>query len=77
MAGRRGPGLASGVQQRARGKAARFVGRAAHAGSAPHRGVNALYAAQVALTAINAVRETFRDDDAIRVHPILTNGGSR
>ena len=59
------------------GKAARFVGRAAHAGSAPHRGINALYAAQVALTAINAVRETFRDDDAIRVHPILTNGGTQ
>ena len=33
--------------------------------------------AQVALTAINAVRETFRDDDAIRVHPILTNGGTQ
>jgi metal-dependent amidase/aminoacylase/carboxypeptidase family protein len=31
----------------------------------------------VALTAINAVRETFRDDDAIRVHPILTNGGTQ
>jgi amidohydrolase len=59
------------------GKAARFVGRAAHAGSAPHRGINALYAAQLAPTAINALRETFRDDDAIRVHPILTHGGSQ
>jgi amidohydrolase len=59
------------------GKAARFVGRSAHAGSAPHRGINALYAAQLALTAINALRETFRDDDAIRVHPILTHGGSQ
>ena len=59
------------------GKTARFVGRAAHAGSAPHLGVNALYAAQIALAAINAVRETFRDDDTIRVHPILTHGGSQ
>ena len=59
------------------GKTARFVGRAAHAGGAPHMGVNALYAAQIALTAINAVRETFRDDDTIRVHPILTHGGSQ
>jgi amidohydrolase len=59
------------------GKLARFVGRAAHAGSAPHRGVNALYAAHIALMAINAVRETFQDEDTIRVHPILTHGGSQ
>ena len=59
------------------GKTARFVGRAAHAGAAPHLGVNALAAAQIALAAINAVRETFRDDDTIRVHPILTHGGSQ
>src|SRR5260370_10000568 len=59
------------------GKTARFIGRAAHAGGAPHMGVNALYAAQIALAGINAVRETFRDEDSIRVHPILTHGGSQ
>jgi amidohydrolase len=59
------------------GKTARFIGRAAHAGGAPHLGVNALYAAQLALDGINAVRETFRDEDSIRVHPILTHGGSQ
>jgi amidohydrolase len=59
------------------GKTARYTGRAAHAGSAPHRGVNALYAAQIGLMGINAIRETFRDEDAIRVHPILTHGGSQ
>jgi amidohydrolase len=59
------------------GKTARFVGRAAHAGGAPHMGVNALYAASIALQAINAIRETFRDEDSIRVHPILTHGGSQ
>jgi amidohydrolase len=59
------------------GKTARYIGRAAHAGGAPHMGVNALYAAQIGLMAINAVRETFKDDDAIRVHPILTHGGSQ
>jgi amidohydrolase len=53
----------------------RFLGRGAHAGSAPHLGVNALKAAQVALHAIDANRETFRDDDTIRVHPIVTRGG--
>ncbi|HEV8225583.1 MAG TPA: amidohydrolase [Methylomirabilota bacterium] len=59
------------------GKTARFLGRAAHAGGTPHLGINALYAAQVALAGINAVRETFRDEDSIRVHPILTHGGSQ
>src|SRR5882762_732500 len=58
------------------GKTARFVGRASHAGGAPHMGVNALHAAQIALAGINAIRETFRDEDSIRVHPILTHGGS-
>ncbi len=58
-------------------KTVRYVGRAAHAGGSPHLGVNALYAAQIALAAINAVRETFRDEDTIRVHPIITHGGSQ
>src|SRR5213593_2441022 len=58
-------------------KTVRYIGRAAHAGGAPHMGVNALYAAQIALAAINAIRETFRDEDTIRVHPIITHGGSQ
>jgi len=56
-------------------KMIRYIGRAAHAGGAPHRGINALNAATVALAAINAQRETFRDEDSIRVHPIITKGG--
>ena len=52
-----------------------FIGRAAHAGAAPHLGVNALYAAQLAMSAINALRETFPDEDCTRVHPIITRGG--
>ncbi|MGA2990408.1 MAG: amidohydrolase [Candidatus Korobacteraceae bacterium] len=58
-------------------KTARYIGRAAHAGGMPHKGINALYAAQIGLTAINALRETFRDEDSIRVHPIITHGGSQ
>src|SRR5262250_772164 len=58
-------------------KTIRYVGRASHAGGAPHMGINALYAAQVGLTAVNAIRETFRDEDTIRVHPIITHGGSQ
>jgi amidohydrolase len=53
----------------------RFVGKAAHAGAAPHAGINALKAAQIAMAAIDAQRETFRDDDTVRVHPIITKGG--
>ena len=56
-------------------KQVRFIGKAAHAGGAPHRGINALAAANIALAAINAQRETFRDEDCIRVHPIITKGG--
>jgi amidohydrolase len=58
-------------------KTVRYIGKAAHAGGAPHMGVNALYAAQIGLMGINAIRETFRDEDTIRVHPIITHGGSQ
>ncbi len=56
-------------------KSIRFKGRAAHAGVAPEQGVNALDAATLALAAINAQRTTFRDEDCVRVHPIITKGG--
>lgn len=52
-----------------------FEGVSAHAGGAPHMGVNALYAANLALNAANALRETFMDDQHIRFHPIITRGG--
>lgn len=56
-------------------KTVEFRGKAAHAGGAPHEGINALNAAMAALMCIHAQRETFRDEDKIRVHPIITNGG--
>ncbi len=56
-------------------KLVRFVGRASHAGAAPERGINALNAAHVAFSAIHAQRETYRDDDHVRVHWIVTRGG--
>lgn len=56
-------------------KRIRFVGRAAHAGGAPHAGVNALNAAMISMSAIHAQRETYRDPDTVRVHPIITRGG--
>ncbi len=53
-----------------------YEGVASHAGGCPQLGVNALYAATMGLMGINAIRETFTEPDLIRVHPILTNGGS-
>lgn len=56
-------------------KLIRYRGLAAHAAGAPDEAVNALNAALVGLTAIHANRETFADDDSVRVHPIITRGG--
>ena len=56
-------------------KFVRFLGLTSHAGGAPDKGINALSAARVALAGIDAIRETFRDEDHIRVHPIITRGG--
>jgi amidohydrolase len=53
----------------------RYEGKPSHAGAAPHRGINALNAACIGIMAVHAQRETFQDDDAIRVHPIITKGG--
>lgn len=51
-----------------------FEGKASH-GSEPWNGINALNAAILSIMNIHANRETFRDEDKIRIHPIITNGG--
>jgi len=56
-------------------KAVRYTGKEAHAGGAPHEGVNALNAAVLGIIGVHAQRETFQDKDHIRVHPIITRGG--
>lgn len=53
----------------------RLLGRASHAAAAPEQGVNALDAATLGLQALALQRASFRDEDAVRVHPILTRGG--
>ena len=58
------------------GKYVKFIGRASHAGSSPHHGVNALQAAMVALNALNAQRETLKNEDTVRLHGVLTSGGA-
>ena len=56
-------------------KRVQYKGVSAHAGGSPWLGNNALYAATQGLSAINAIRETFKEPDIIRVHPIITKGG--
>ncbi len=56
-------------------KIIRYKGQESHAAS-PHFGINALNAAKVGLVAVDAVRDTFRDEDGIRFHPIITKGGA-
>ncbi len=57
------------------GKTIQYLGKEAHAAEAPDKGVNALNAAMLGLMGIHALRETFRDEDVVRVHPIITKGG--
>ncbi|RDZ46453.1 amidohydrolase [Haloferax sp. Atlit-10N] len=57
------------------GKFVTYRGAEAHAGAAPDEGVNALNAAMLGMNAVHAQRERFRDEDHVRVHPIITRGG--
>ncbi|MDA0232618.1 MAG: amidohydrolase [Chloroflexi bacterium] len=54
----------------------RFIGRSSHAGGAPEKGINALQAAMLALNAINAQRDTLQERHVVRIHGIITKGGS-
>ncbi|SCI11926.1 MULTISPECIES: amidohydrolase [unclassified Romboutsia] len=58
------------------GKKIIFRGVSAHAGLNPCDGVNALNAANIALNAIAYLRETFKEEDAIRVHYVISDGGT-
>lgn len=74
-----GEGVKYGVNAGSNGcvlKQMEYTGKSSHAGGAPHQGINALYAATAGFNAVNALRETFVDDDHIRFHPILTSGGT-
>ena len=56
-------------------KIVQYIGQESHAAS-PHMGVNALDAAKIGLVACDAQRTTFKDEDGIRFHPIITKGGA-
>lgn len=53
-----------------------FLGKAAHAAVLPHLGVNALNECTLFLNALAMLRETFRDEDMVRVHGIIDDGGN-
>ena len=53
-----------------------FLGKAAHAATMPHLGVNALNECALFLNAVAYLRETFRDEDMVRVHGIIDEGGN-
>ena len=57
------------------GKLITYRGKAAHAAGAPDKGVNALNACMMGVIGVNAIRETFREDDCVRFHPIINSGG--
>ncbi len=52
-----------------------FKGKATHAAIAPHNGINALNAFVLFDNALNMLRETFKEEDHIRIHGILAEGG--
>lgn len=58
------------------GKKITFKGISSHAGLNPWDGVNALNAANVALNAIAYLRETFKEEDTVRVHYVISEGGA-
>ncbi len=57
-------------------KVIRYKGKSAHAAGSPQRGINALNAASIGLSALAFHRETFQDKDSVRIHPIITKGGN-
>jgi len=56
-------------------KTVTFKGRAAHAAGMPHEGIDALNAATSALVNIALQQESFRDEDGVRCHGFISNGG--
>ena len=53
-----------------------FEGKAAHGGLRPWDGINAVSMARQALNMIDAQRDTFDDKDSVRIHGIISDGGT-
>lgn len=57
------------------GKLIEYHGKSAHAAGSPDQGINALNAALMGVMGVNAIRDTFREADCVRFHPIINAGG--
>lgn len=53
-----------------------YHGKTAHAAAAPHEGINALNGALLGVMGVNSIRETFKESDYFRFHPIINHGGT-
>lgn len=70
-----GLSLGSGSTNGFVAKVIRIKGKAAHAAAERYNGINAVEAASLGLQALAFNNETFKEEDCVRVHPILTKGG--
>ena len=52
-----------------------FLGKAAHAGAYPEKGVNAIAMMRSAMNMLDAQRDTFRDEAHVRIHGYISEGG--
>ncbi len=57
-------------------KTVTFKGRAAHAAGMPHEGIDALNAATSAMVNMALQQESYRDEDCVRVHGFISDGGT-
>ena len=52
-----------------------FKGKSAHAGAFPERGINAISMMRSAMAMVDSQRDTFRDEDHVRIHGYIPDGG--
>ncbi|MBO7147847.1 MAG: amidohydrolase [Lentisphaeria bacterium] len=52
-----------------------FKGKSAHAGAYPEQGINAISMMRSAMAMLDAQRDTFRDEDHVRIHGYIPDGG--
>lgn len=57
-------------------KTATYHGKAAHAAATPESGIDALAAAGLAMHAVDLQRETFREQDTVKIHGYIAKNGS-
>ena len=56
-------------------KSVTFIGKAAHSGISPHIGINALKMVGLATNNIDSQRDTFKDEDKVRISSVINYGG--